>query len=58
MHWIKAWIDGWPKLPGSHPPAPGRSEGMPVDDPQQVAKQFAELEKRIVELEQQARARV
>jgi polyhydroxyalkanoate synthesis repressor PhaR len=58
MHWMKAWVDGWSKWPGTNPPAPDRPDEPPVDDSQQVAKRVAELEKRIVELEQQARARV
>ena len=58
MHWMKSWLDGWPKGPGGNPPATSTAEEPPAGEPQLVAERIAQLEKRIAELEQQTRGKV
>ncbi len=57
MLWMKTWLDGWSQWPGGNPPAPNSAAAPATDKPQLLAERIAELEKRLADLEQQARAK-
>jgi polyhydroxyalkanoate synthesis repressor PhaR len=57
MHWMKAWMAGWPKPPGVAPEEKDESGPSPHDDRRELMERIAELEQRIAELERGRKAR-
>lgn len=57
MHWMKAWLDGWPRQPGDNPePKPTQNHDTnhaTAANSQQLVERISQLEQRIMELERE-----